>query len=70
MLVLSRKISEIIDITTANGDKIEVTIVNICGDKVRVGVAADQDTVVHRREISERIEAIKKESAQCAQETK
>lgn len=47
MLVLSRQINESIMI----GDSIEVTIVDIKGDKVRIGIAAPRNVAVHRREV-------------------
>jgi carbon storage regulator len=47
MLVLSRKRDERILI----GDKIVVTIVDIRGDKVRIGIEAPPDVAVHREEI-------------------
>lgn len=53
MLVLSRKKGESIQI----GEGITVTIVEIRGDKVRLGVEAPRDVPVHRQEV---IEAIRK----------
>lgn len=47
MLVLSRKLDERIQI----GDHIVVTIVDIRGDKVRIGIQAPPDVAVHREEI-------------------
>jgi carbon storage regulator len=47
MLVLSRKKDETIVI---NGS-IKVTIVEIRGDKVRLGIEAPRDVVVHRQEV-------------------
>ena len=47
MLVLSRQINESIMI----GDSIEVTVVDIKGDKVRVGITAPRDITVHRKEV-------------------
>jgi len=47
MLVLSRKCNESIII----GDDIMVTIVDVRGDKVRVGVEAPQTVSVHRHEV-------------------
>jgi carbon storage regulator len=47
MLVLSRQINQSIMI----GDDIEVTIVDIKGDKVRIGIAAPRNVAVHRKEI-------------------
>lgn len=51
MLVLSRKRDESILI----GDNIKVTIVDIRGDKVRLGVTAPPDVTVHREEVYEAI---------------
>lgn len=56
MLVLSRKRDETIVI----GDNIRVTIVDIRGDKCRVGVEAPTDVPVHRQEV---YEAIQREKA-------
>ena len=51
MLVLSRKRGESISI----GDGIEVEVVDIRGDKVRLGITAPKDVSVHRKEIHELI---------------
>ncbi len=51
MLVLSRQRDESIMI----GD-IEVMVVEIRGDKVRLGIKAPLDVAVHRREVFEKIE--------------
>lgn len=51
MLVLSRHRSQEIVI----GDDIVVTVVDIRGDKVRIGVSAPKDVPVNRREIHDRI---------------
>ena len=51
MLVLSRKVGENIII----GDEVLVTIVDIRGDKVRVGVEAPLEVPVHRQEVYEAI---------------
>lgn len=47
MLVLSRRPQESIMI----GDDIELTVVDIRGDKVRLGIKAPSDVAVHRKEI-------------------
>lgn len=47
MLVLSRRKNETICI----GDDIEVTVVDVRGDKVRLGIDAPRSVVVHRKEI-------------------
>jgi len=51
MLVLSRKKNETILI----GDDIIITIVDIRGDKVRMGITAPTDIPVHRREVYDAI---------------
>ena len=52
MLVLSRKKNESIVI----GGCITVTVVDIRGDKVRLGIDAPRDIPVHREEIAKAIE--------------
>lgn len=47
MLVLSRKKSEKIKL----GDSIEITVVRVCGNKVRLGIQAPPDVAVLRREL-------------------
>ena len=49
MLVLSRQRDETIMI----GDNIEITIVDIRGEKVRLGISAPSDIAVHRKEVYE-----------------
>jgi len=58
MLVLSRKKNEAIVIR----DDIVITIVEIRGDKVRLGFDAPKDVPVHRQEV---YEAIKRENEQA-----
>lgn len=53
MLVLSRKKNETIIIN----DNIRVTVIEIRGDKVRLGIEAPKDVTVHRREVYEAIQA-------------
>jgi carbon storage regulator len=55
MLVLSRKKNESIII---NND-IVITIVEIRGDKVRLGIEAPKDVPVHRQEVYEAIHGVK-----------
>ncbi len=52
MLVLSRKKDESIIIN----DHIRVTVVEIRGDKVRLGIDAPKEVTVHRREVYEAIQ--------------
>jgi len=61
MLVLSRQRDESIMI----GDDVEIIIVDVRGDKVRLGITAPKSIPVHRREIYDAIQrekAEKKES--------
>jgi len=60
MLVLSRHRDESIII----GDNIIITVVDIRGDKVRLGIQAPLDIPVHRQEV---YEAIKREEARRKQ---
>ncbi len=55
MLVLSRKKNESIII---NND-IDITVVEIRGDKVRLGIEAPKDVPVHRQEVYEAIHGVK-----------
>ncbi len=59
MLVLTRRTNQSIVI----GDDIEITIVEIKGDQVRLGIAAPRHISVHRKEIYEQI---KQENLQAA----
>lgn len=52
MLVLSRKRDEKIMI----GDDIVLTVVDIRGDKVRLGIEAPKEVAVHRAEVFRAIE--------------
>lgn len=53
MLVLSRKVDE--QVVIEGG--ISVTIVEIRGDKVRLGIDAPKDVEVHRKEVWDAIHA-------------
>lgn len=57
MLVLSRQRDESIFI----GDNIKITVVDIRGDKVRLGIEAPTEIPVHRQEV---YEAIQRENQQ------
>ena len=57
MLVLSRQRDESIMI----GDDVEIIIVDVRGDKVRLGITAPKSIPVHRREI---YDAIQREKAE------
>lgn len=59
MLVLSRQRDETIMI----GDDVEITVVDIRGDKVRLGITAPRRIQVHRKEV---YDAIKRENERAA----
>lgn len=59
MLVLSRQRDESIMI----GDNVQITIVDIRGDKVRLGIVAPTEVAVHRKEI---YDAIQRENRKAA----
>ncbi len=62
MLVLSRQRDQTIMI----GDDVEITVVDIRGDKVRLGINAPRHIQVHRKEV---YDAIKRENEQAAKLT-
>jgi len=64
MLVLSRQRDESIMI----GDDVEIIIVDVRGDKVRLGITAPKSIPVHRREIYDAIQREKKEKEESQKE--
>ncbi|MCL5407001.1 MAG: carbon storage regulator CsrA [Patescibacteria group bacterium] len=53
MLVLARKTGQSIVIN----DNVEILVIEIRGDQVRLGIDAPRDIPVHRKELLEQIEA-------------
>ncbi|HGO5816149.1 TPA: carbon storage regulator CsrA [Mannheimia haemolytica] len=53
MLILTRKIGEVLLV----GDDVEITVLSIRGNQVKLGVDAPKEIAVHRQEIYERIKA-------------
>ena len=60
MLILTRKSGEVIRI----GDDISISVIEIRGNQVRLGITAPKEIAVHRKEV---YEAIKRENRQAAQ---
>lgn len=54
MLVITRRPVETIDITLEDNRRIEISVLGVLGNKVRLGIDAPKTVVVDRREISER----------------
>ena len=52
MLILTRRVGESLMI----GDEVNVTVLGIKGNQVRIGVNAPKDVAVHREEIYQRIQ--------------
>lgn len=59
MLVLARRINESIMI----GDEIEIVVVEIKGDQIRLGIRAPRSVSVHRAEVYKEIQEQNKEAA-------
>jgi carbon storage regulator CsrA len=51
MLILTRKSGETLNI----GDDIDVTVLGVKGNQIRVGINAPRDVAVHREEIYQKI---------------
>ncbi|MCP4261599.1 MAG: carbon storage regulator CsrA [Planctomycetes bacterium] len=66
MLVLSRQRDESIMI----GDNVEIIIVDVRGDKVRLGITAPKEIPVHRREIYDAIQREKSQKKEPQEEHK
>lgn len=60
MLVLSRKKNE--EIVIGQNGEIKITVIQISGDKVRLGVDAPKEVSVHRKEVYETIQKEMKEN--------
>jgi carbon storage regulator len=65
MLVLTRKSNQSIMI----GDNIEVSVLAIMGEKVRIGIQADRTVPVFRKEVYLEIQAEQSEEPTAAEET-
>ncbi|GHT00476.1 hypothetical protein AGMMS50276_26340 [Synergistales bacterium] len=66
MLVLSRRVNESIQI----GDDVEVIIVDVRGDVVRLGITAPQKTQIWRKELWDAIVEENKQAAKAARRSR
>ena len=58
MLAVSRKVGEWVDVCGGiDSGGLSVVIIEIRGNKVRLGFAAPKEISVHRREVQQRVEA-------------
>ena len=62
MLALSRKKGESIII----GDNIEIIVLNVSGDQVKLGISAPRNISVNRKEIHEQIQSENRKAASTA----
>ena len=62
MLILSRKIDQKICI----GNDIVLTIIDVKGDQVKIGISAPKSVPVYRKEVYEQIQESNKEAANSA----
>lgn len=62
MLVLTRKVGESINI----GTDVKVTIINLEGGQVRIGIEAPRDVIIHREEVYNKILEENKKASQAS----
>lgn len=64
MLILTRKVGE----SVAIGDDIQVSVIEIKGSQVKIGIRAPRDVTVHREEIYLKIQDENRRAAQVSTE--
>jgi len=64
LLILTRKVGE----SVAIGDDIQVSVVEIKGNQVKIGIRAPRDVTVHREEIYLKIQEENKRASQVSKD--
>lgn len=64
MLVLTRKVNQSIVI----GDDVEVVVLEVRGEQVRLGIKAPKSVTVHRKEIYDQIQEENRQASQVRSE--
>lgn len=60
MLILTRKVGEALMV----GDEVNITVLGVKGNQVRIGVSAPKEVAVHREEIYQRIQKEKNQEVE------
>ncbi len=66
MLILTRRVGE----TLMVGDDVQVTVLSVQGNQVRIGIQAPENVSVHREEIYKRIKNQSPEAQKAYEESK
>ena len=64
MLVLSRRVGE----SVAIGDDVVVTVLEVRGDVIRVGIDAPRSVAVHRAELLVQLESVNQSAAAASED--
>ena len=65
MLILTRRPNDSVVITDSAGERMEVMVLEVSGNQVRMGFCAPDDVIINRREIQDKID---KEGSRCTRD--